>query len=299
VTKEASVQSPVRDDRILPFTRVLAAVVTAILVTAWVVLYLWPEQTDRRFAWTVAPTMTPMLMGAGYGSAALFWARVTAGRRWHTVGIGFLPTTVFAWMLLVATLLHWEKFHHGTGAFRLWLWVYLVTPIAVPAVWAWNRRHDRGVPDAGDPPFPRAVIAALITSGVVMLAIAAWLFLFPSSAIGVWPWSLTPLTARTVAAFVALPGVAWLAIAADGRWSATKAVVETLALGLVLLLIAVARAWREFDTGRPMTWAYVGGLAGTLAALVIWFGWMERRSRALQDSTGRIDNFRSVEGTAD
>ena len=48
--KEASVQSPVRDDRILPFTRVLAAVVTAILVTAWVVLYLWPEQTDRRFA---------------------------------------------------------------------------------------------------------------------------------------------------------------------------------------------------------------------------------------------------------
>jgi energy-converting hydrogenase Eha subunit A len=64
-----------RDDRILPFTRVLAAVVTAILVTAWIVLYLWPEQTDRRFAWTVEPTMTPMLMGAGYGSAALFWAR--------------------------------------------------------------------------------------------------------------------------------------------------------------------------------------------------------------------------------
>jgi hypothetical protein len=76
-----------------------------------------------------------------------------------------------------------------------------------------------------------------------MLAIAAWLFLFPSNAIGVWPWTLTPLTARTVAAFVALPGVAWVAIAADRRWSATEAVVETLALGLVLLLIAVARAW--------------------------------------------------------
>jgi hypothetical protein len=58
------------------------------------------------------------------------------------VGLGFLATTVFAWMLLVATLLHWDKFHHGTGAFRLWLWVYLVTPVIVPAVWAWNRRHD-------------------------------------------------------------------------------------------------------------------------------------------------------------
>jgi hypothetical protein len=276
--------APSRDDRILLFTRVVAAVVTAILVTAWIVLYLWPEQTERRFAWTVAPTMTPMLMGAGYGSAALFWARVTARRRWHTLGVGFLPTTLFTWMLLVATLLHWDRFHHGTGVFRLWLWVYLVTPVAVPAVWAWNRRCDPGVPDASDPPFPKPVVAALIASGVVMLAIAAWLFLIPSSAIGVWPWALTPLTARTVAAFVALPGVAWLAIAEDGRWSATKAVVETLALGLVLLLIAVARAWEEFDTSRPLTWAYVGGLVSTLAALAVWYGWMDRRSSELARS---------------
>lgn len=276
--------APSRDDRILLFTRVVAAVVTAILVTAWIVLYLWPEQTERRFAWTVAPTMTPMLMGAGYGSAALFWARVTAGRRWHTLGVGFLPTTLFTWMLLVATLLHWDRFHHGTGVFRLWLWVYLVTPGAVPAVWAWNRRRDPGVPDASDPPFPKPVVAALIASGVVMMAIAAWLFLIPSSAFGVWPWALTPLTARTVAAFVALPGVAWLAIAEDGRWSATKAVVETLALGLVLLLIAVARAWEEFDTSRPLTWAYVGGLVSTLAALAVWYGWMDRRSSELSRS---------------
>jgi hypothetical protein len=272
------------DDGILLFTRVVAAVVTAILVTAWIVLYLWPEQTDRRFAWTVAPTMTPMLMGAGYGSAALFWARVTAGRRWHTLGVGFLPTTLFTWMLLSATLLHWDKFHHGTGAFRLWLWVYIVTPIAVPAVWAWNRRRDPRDLDASDPPFPNLVVAALIASGIVMLAIAAWLFLFPSSAIGVWPWALTPLTARTVAAFVALPGVAWLTIAADSRWSATKAVVATLALGLVLLLVAVARAWSEFDTSRPLTWAYVGGLVGTLAALGVWYAAMERRSSELSSS---------------
>ena len=291
-SKNATTSTPsLRDDRILPSTRVFAAVVTAILVTAWVVLYLWPEQTDRRFAWTVEPTMTAMLMGAGYGSAALFWTRVTAGRRWHAVGLGFLPTTLFTWMLLAATLLHWDKFHHGTGAFRLWLWIYIVTPVAVPVVWAWNRRHDPGVRDTADPPFPTPVVAALIASGVVMLAIAAWLFLFPSSAIGVWPWTLTPLTARTVAAFVALPGVAWLAIAADRRWSATKAIVETLALGLVLLLIAVARAWEQFDTGRPLTWLYVGGLVGTLAALAVWWGWMERRSSELS----RTQDVRSAE----
>lgn len=46
--------------------------------------------------------------------------------------------------------------------------------------------------------------------------------LFPSRAIGGLAGALTPLTARTVAAFVALPGVARLAIGADGRWSAMR-----------------------------------------------------------------------------
>jgi hypothetical protein len=126
---------------------------------------------------------------------------------------------------------------------------------------------------------------------VVMLAIAAWLFLFPSGAIGGWPWTLTPLTARSVAACVARPGVAWLAVAADGRWSATKTVLETLALGLVLLLVAVARAWEQFDTSRALTWLYVGGLVGTLAALAVWYAWMERRSSKLP----RTQDVRGVE----
>lgn len=271
----------VPDDRILIFTRVVAVAVIAILVTAWVVLFLWPAQTDRRFAWTIEPTMTPMLMGAGYGSAAYFYGRVLFGRRWHLVSLGFLPTTLFTWMLLVATFLHWDKFHHGTFSFRLWFWVYLVTPILVPGVWWVNRRRDPGVADPDDPPFPPWVPPALRVAGAFMLALAAWLYLLPSSAIEVWPWALTPLTARTVAAFVALPGVAWLAVAADRRWSAARAMVETVAIGLVFLLIAVARAWGEFDRADPLSFVYVAGLAGTLAAIVVGYALMERRRRRI------------------
>ena len=111
-----------------------------------------------------------------------------------------------------------------------------------------------------------------------MRAIAAWMFLDPNGAIGVWPWALTPLTARTVAAFVALPAIAWLGIAADGRWSAAKRMLETVAIGLVLLLVAVARAWAQFDHGSPLSYAYVGGLAGTLCAIGALYGWMQRGS---------------------
>ena len=89
-----------RDDRILPFTRVVAAVVIVILVFAWIVLYLLPAETDHRFAWTIQPTMTAMVMGAGYGSAIYFFVRLLTERRWHRVTLGFFPITVFTWMML-------------------------------------------------------------------------------------------------------------------------------------------------------------------------------------------------------
>ena len=77
-----------RTDRILPFTRVVAAIVMVILVFAWFVLYLLPAETDNRFAWTIQPTMTAMVMGAGYGSAIYFFVRLLTERRWHRVTPG-------------------------------------------------------------------------------------------------------------------------------------------------------------------------------------------------------------------
>ena len=265
------------DDRILPFTRVVAAVVIVILLFAWVVLFLLPAETDRRFAWTIQPTMTAMLMGAGYGSALSFFVRVLVERRWHRVGLGFLPTTVFTWMMLGATFLHWDRFRHGSLPFLLWLWIYLITPLLVPGVWIVNRRHDPGVPEARDAAFPAGLRVAMAGAGLGMLAISGWMYLAPSSAIAVWPWALTPLTARAVAAFVALPGVAWLAIASDDRWSAAGVMLGTVAIGLALLLVAVGRAWDQFDHSDPLSYVYVGGLIGTLGAIGALSAWMRRR----------------------
>jgi len=272
---------PDPDDRILPFTRTVAAVVFVILVLAWVVLFLHPGETDRRFAWTIDSRMTAMVMGAGYGSALYFFARVLTERRWHRVAQGFLPTSVFTWMMLGATLLHWDKFRHGSSPFLLWFWVYLITPVLVPAVWLLNRRRDPRTLEESDAVFPRWTRGAMVAAGVGILAVVAWLFVWPESAIGAWPWVLTPLTARAVAAFVALPGVAWLAIAADGRWSAARVMLATVAFGLVLLLIAVARAWDEFDHGNALSIIYVAGLAATLAVIALLGVWMSARVRSM------------------
>jgi hypothetical protein len=272
-------EAPPANDRILPLTRVVAAVVIVILLIATVVLFLLPTQTDHRFAWTIKPTMTAMLMGAGYGSALYFFVRVLTERRWHRVALGFLPTSVFTWMMLGATFLHWDRFRHGSTPFLLWLWVYLITPVVVPAVWLVNRRHDPGTPEARDAVLPVWTRRLMVAAGVGMLAISAWMYAVPASAITRWPWTLTLLTARAVAAFVALPGVAWLAIAADDRWSAARVVLGTVAIGLVLLLVAVARAWGEFDHGDALSYVYVAGLIGTLTAIGALSAWMRRRAR--------------------
>ena len=264
------------DDRILVFTRVVAAVVVAILFIAWFALYLHPGETDHRFAWTISSRMTAMLMGAGYGSAILFYVRVLLGRRWHRVALGFIPTTVFTWLLLAATVLHWDKFRHGSLPFMLWVWIYAITPILVPAVWLLNRPRDPGTPEHEDAVLARSTRAVLVTVGVLLLSVAAALFLRPSALIPAWPWPLTPLTARAVAGFVALPGVAWLALAADGRWSAGRVAVQTVALGTILLLGSVTRAWSEFDHSNPLSYLYVAGLVGTLLGLGALYALEER-----------------------
>jgi peptidoglycan/LPS O-acetylase OafA/YrhL len=252
-------------------------VVIGILVFAWIVLFLLPGETDRRFAWTIDSRMAAMLMGAGYGSAIYFFGRVLTERQWHRVSLGFLPTTVFTWMMLGATLLHWDRFRHGSTPFLLWLWVYLLTPVLVPAMWLLNRSHDPKMLEERDALFPGWVRVGMAVVAVAMGAIAAWMYLAPGSATSAWPWPLTPLTARAAAAFVALPAVAWLAMALDGRWSAARVMLTTVALGLVLLLVAVSRAWGEFDPSNPLRVAYVGGLVVTLAAIAALAVGMRRR----------------------
>jgi hypothetical protein len=69
-----------RDDRILPETRWLAVLIIPFLVAAFILLYFWPNETDKLFAWTIKPTMTPMMLAAAYLGGIYFFARVWCWR---------------------------------------------------------------------------------------------------------------------------------------------------------------------------------------------------------------------------
>ena len=257
-----------RDDRILPATRIVGALIPPFLVAAFVILYLFPNDTATLFAWTIKPAMTPMMMGAGYIAGAWFFVRLVLGGRWSFFALGFLPITTFTWFMLAATALHWDRFNHEHVSFVAWLVLYVITPFLVPVLWLRNRRTDPGTLAPGDVRVPPPVRAAALVVGLVLTGAAVLLLVAPDVVIPVWPWTLTPLTARVVGGWFALPGVLGLMYSTDTRWGSWRIVLQSQAIGVALILVGAARAWDELDTSRPMTWAFVAGLSALLAALV-------------------------------
>ena len=266
-----------RDDRVLRETRWLAAFIVPFLVVAFVLLYLLPGDTDRLFAWTIHPNMTPLIMGAGYISGSYFFVQVLRARKWHTVHLGFLPIAGFTLFMAIATFMHLDRFHQGHVAFYAWAGLYIVTPVLVPLVWYRNSRTDPRAPEPGDVLLPPAVRAILAGAGAIQFALAVALLLLPSVMIGYWPWALTPLTAQVVGGWFALPGVVALLMAMDRRWSAIRITLQSQLIGLALILIGVVRAWGDFDQGNPLTWIFIGGIAALFTCLLALHAAMERR----------------------
>ena len=100
------------DNRVLFRTRLLALVILPFLLGAFTILYVFPLDTVRLFAWPIKPTMTSMVLASAYFGGAYFFVRVLFERRWNVIKIGFVSVTMFARLLGVATVMHWRVFNH-------------------------------------------------------------------------------------------------------------------------------------------------------------------------------------------
>jgi Trk-type K+ transport system membrane component len=274
-----------RDDRILPATKVALIIVVPFLVLAFLILYFFPEDSGERFAWAIKPAMTALFIGAGYLGGGYQFVRLILGREWHRYGMAFPPVVTFTVAMLAATLLHWDRFDIHHFPFQLWLVLYIVTPFLITGLWWTNRRTDPVAPEPGDPLLPRAANFAFGALGVVTLIAALTVFVKPQLAIGVWSWTLTPLTARVLAGWFALMGVGSLVLARERRWSACRVALQSFMLwhGLVL----AGAFWHEQDFGKRglmngYVLATVTGLAGMGALYLL----MEARSRAAAKFSG-------------
>lgn len=226
--------------------RMLLVVAGVLVFLAGVQLFVFPDRTAERFAWTIDPPMTALFLGAAYWSALALEVSAARSRTWAGARIAVPAVFTFTTTTLVVTLLHLDRFHLGaehTGATRAvtWAWIaiYATVPVMMAAAWIAQRRV------AGeDPPRTarlsgpvRATVAVLVAILAVVGTVA---LLVPDTAARWWAWPLTPLTARAI-----------------GAW----------AIGLA---VAGAHALLEDDVERvrPAAWAFVSFAALEALALV-------------------------------
>jgi hypothetical protein len=266
-------------DRVLPTTRALSIVIIPFLLVAFVLLYFWPsaDDTARLFAWRITPGFTSMMLAAVYLGGAYFFVRVTLTREWHRVAGGFVAVGCFATLMGVATILHWDKFIHTNVAFWAWVALYFTTPFLVFAVWLTNRQVAAPA-DLDDLLLSDGTAIGIGVFGVVALGTCAFLFLLPRVAIDVWPWPLTELTARVMAAIFAL-GVAGPGAFIERRWSSARILFQVEGCMLLLIAIAVIRAVGDFYPARPLTWVFAVGFVVLALGSAVVYVRMEGRAR--------------------
>ena len=99
-------------------------------------------------------------------------------RRWEMVRVLVLPAAVITTALLVATIVHWDKFSVGTAPFALWLASYLLPPPCYVVAYV-GTSGGRGRPPPTTPCRP-GLRRLLWVLGGLLTAEAAFAFVSPS-----------------------------------------------------------------------------------------------------------------------
>ena len=264
---------PVANTRVRPVTRWVAALVVFFLADAAQLLLLLPHRTAELFAWPIDARLSSFVLASAYVGGGYFFVRVALGGEWRRVAAGLPAVIVFVWLAALATALHLDRFTHDSVAFVAWAAIYLVAPFGLPLLVLSQR--GRG---ASREPLPAGARKLMLLAGGAVTMAALLLFALPQPAIDVWPWALTPLTARIVAAVVALFGTVWVSVALHRDRVAARIPLEAHAIGLVSLLAAAARAAGDITWEQPLAPVLVAGVAAMLLLDVVVLALL-RRSR--------------------
>jgi hypothetical protein len=256
--------------RAIPAMRWLLGLAALLVFLAGVQLFVFPLDTDTRFAWTIGSPMTAVFLGASYWSAVGLELSGAVTRWWAVARVAVPAVFLFTTLTLVVTLIHLDKFHLGAehavatrAVTWAWIAVYALVPLLMLLAWWWQHRVGAQVPPAAGLPVPvRAILAVL---AVTLLVLGVALLVAPGWADAAWPWPLTPLTGRAVGAWNVGLGVAaghaWLV---DDPGSLGPIGVTGVLFG-VLQGVALLRYGDELAWGSLPAVGYVAVLVGVTA----------------------------------
>ncbi|MCY2959252.1 MAG: hypothetical protein NTY35_03725 [Planctomycetota bacterium] len=253
--------APPRDDSVLPVTRLAHGILAIVVAPFFYGLTFHPGNTVENFAWPLVPTMSAMFFGSLYFAVIYSFLRVAFAKRWHEVALVLWATLPVLAMLGIVTIRHWEKFAHGTLRFSIWITAYVVFPTILLLMILANRRRDPRTPNPGDVEIPATVRRTSLLLGIVVGLVGVALILFPKPMAAAWPWPIKELSSQALGCLFLAPAVAQFIAAKETRWSALRISTQAAILWFSLLLVAVVRAFDEFDRSRPLTWVFLVFLA--------------------------------------
>lgn len=223
-------------------------------VAAVMAIGLSPADTKTNFAWPIQPVVMAATLGAFYVSSAPLFLLALFAKRWEMIRAMILPSALFSTVQLVATFLHWDKFSVGTIPFYVWFASYLLPPPIFVAAYLWHqgRAASRSVPS--DEPIPLWLNRLLIICGSILTIGAILVFIFPAFLIPIFPWQLTPLTARSLSGWLIAVGTIMLWMSRENDQTRVRLATPTLILILPALLLQILRFADQVNWGNPLLW---------------------------------------------
>lgn len=256
---------------LIPAMRAMLYVASALVFSVGVSLYLLTEQTEVYFAWTIQSFLTAAFLGASYWSSCVLEFAAARQRHWSHARVAVPAVAVFTALTLVVTLLHWDRFHFSApdpltvAGTWFWLAVYALVPLLLTALLVPQLRAPGGDPPR-TAPFPGWMRAVEWFIGATLILLGLALFLAPEATRGVWPWALTPLTARAIGVWLIGLGFAAAHTAYENDLHRTMPVLVSTIVFCALQFLALARYPGELAWGTPGALIY---LLYLLALLVI------------------------------
>ena len=255
-------------------------------------LYILSAHTDAYFAWTIKPPLTAAFLGAGYAAGCVLVLLGLRAQAWVEARIAVVTVAVFSGLTLLATVLHRDRFHfHAKGdisRFAAWFWlgIYIVVPLALAVLIVMHQRRPGVDPPRRDP-IPLWLAGAFSVQGLIMLAVGVAMYAVPSTARTLWPWPLTPLTARAVSAWLIAFGVAAVLTLIERDISRLAAGAIAYTVFGVLELIALLRFGEVGRWDSPAGIVYLIVLISVVpvGASGCWLVWARARRRRAAGAT--------------
>lgn len=271
----------VQDDRLIFLTKAAFGPLAVFTAIFGPLLFLFPGSTATYWAWEIRPEMSAAWVGAGYTFGALAIWTILIMNRWHKLFVPIVATWTLSTVMLIATIMHWDRFFINRIQFWIWFIIYIFLPVGLPLIWVLNSR--RSIPaQANEMLLPQPLVMGFAAGGIAGVVLGLILLFSPATAASFWPWELTPLMSRVISGWVLFIGVGALCTLLERRYKVYREFILAATVWFFLLLVAGIWHRSDFDFTRASSYIFFSLFAAVVPFMLFLFITFERRYKSAQ-----------------